>query len=148
MPHTARGTEAVRMERLILEEKESAVFSGCEPLRLRLRVRLAEPVENLRLRITLRTETNQAVGTAWSAPMTLPEGEHTILFTLPMDMVVQGRFFASVGLYCPGEGRRPRQLDHVTRAFAFEIVPTEIAHPWSNDAYGPVQLPEIQGVLL
>ena len=148
MPRSARSTVAVRMEQLVLEEKQSAVYSTGDPLRLRLRVHLAEPVKNLRLRLTLRTETDQAVGTAWSAPLTLQEGEHTILFTLPMDVVVQGRFFASVGLYCPGEGRRLRQLDHVTRAFAFEIVPTEIAQPWSNDAFGPVQLPEIQGVLL
>lgn len=148
MPHAVRGTAAVRMEHLTLEGKQSAIFASGEPLRMRLRVRTTEPVADAMLRLTLRAETDQAVGTAWSKPLALAAGEQELLFTLPMDAVVRGRFYASVGLYRPGEGRRLTQLDHVTRAFQFEVTPPDAMPAWSSDAYGPVLLAQMEGVRL
>ena len=80
--------------------------------------------------------------------MALAAGEQEFLFTLPLDAVVRGRFYASIGLYCPGEGRQLRQLDHVTRAFTFEVTPPGDGPVWSSDAYGHILLPEMQGVRL
>ena len=148
MPHTARSTAAVRMEHLTLEGKRSAIFAFGEPLRLRMRVRLNEPLDSAMLRLTIRAETNQAVGTAWSIPVGLTAGEQELMFTLPMEAIVCGRFYASVGLYCPGDGRRLRQLDHVTRAFTFEVTPPGRMPEWSTEAYGYVMLPRMQGVRL
>ena len=145
VPHAARGDASVRMERLTLADKSAATYETGEALRLRLRVRAEAPVEQVMLRLTLRSESDQAVGTAWSAPLALAAGEQELLFTLPLDRVMCGRFYASVGLCCPGERRSLRQLDHVTRAFLFEVTPSPALPPWPVGTYGPLLLPEIRG---
>ena len=143
-PRPGRGAESgVRMEHLSLAGKQAAMYESGEPLRLRLTVRAERPVPDVALRLTLRTDTDTAIGTAWSEPVALAAGEQEILFTFPTDSIMTGAFYVSIGLYAPGELRRPRTLDHISRAFSFEVQPAGQTIPWNATAYGPLRLPQI-----
>jgi lipopolysaccharide transport system ATP-binding protein len=145
------------MEHLCLVDKLVPVYDGEEPLRMKFRLRITKPLENVQLRLTLRTDTDVAIGTAWSAPVDFnsPDSadvqEHTkepqwieVGYIVPMDMLEKGNFYASIGFYQMDDLGRMRQLDHITRAFQIEVVPRHKKIFWQARAYGYVRFPEIE----
>jgi lipopolysaccharide transport system ATP-binding protein len=133
------------MEHLILVDKVMPIYDGEEPLKLRLRLKITKPLSNVRFRLTLRTETDDAIGTAWTEPMTFSEAsEHVeVNFSLRLDSLERGIFYASIGFYQTDDFGKLICLDHITRAFQIEIVPKIIAPYWRAEAYGYVKLPQI-----
>lgn len=137
-PHAEQNGQAA-MTRLRLTDKTSPVYEPGETLRLRLSVRAAAPVENAALRLTLRTDADVGLGTAWSQRFTL-SGESDYALELPMDTLEKGVFYGSIGVYRFDEIGRPISMDHITRAFKIDLVglPT-----WSIHAHGYMRLPEL-----
>ena len=130
----------LRMTRLLLEDKVTPVFEQGEALRLRLAVRQAKPLQNVSLRLTLRTDADVGLGTSWSADFALPDaGEHELCFSMPLDEIAKGVFYVSLGLYQSDELGRKLTLDHITRAFKIEVLGQPV---WSTSQHGFVRLPE------
>ena len=129
----------VRMVRMALKDKGEPLYSPGEPLRMLLRVEADRPQQNVSMRLTLRTESDVALGTAWSAPFKIAEaGQHDLAIELPLDVVAVGAFYLSAGLYRDdGTGRRV-QLDHVTRAMHIEV---QGRPAWSTTALGYLSIP-------
>ena len=140
-PQNPARPEKLRMTRLRLLDKTAPVYETGEPLRLSLTVSVSQPVERARLRLTLRTDDDVGLGTAWSAPLTLAAGEQTVTAELSTQGLVKGLLYGSVGVYQDTPGGEKRCLDHVTRAFRVELGGSAL---WDTRAYGYVSLPELQ----
>ena len=138
----ARGSlgSGVTMRRVVLEEKTTPVYAPGEDLRLRLWVDVERARKDVCARITLRSDADVGLGTAWSAPMELEAGAHELVLSLPLDCVARGVFYLSLGVFSDdGTGRRTR-LDHVTRALRIEV-PGSTA--WNTTAFGYLELPDL-----
>lgn len=127
------------MTHLTLLDKVSPIYRGNEPLRFSLTVDVAEPVQDAVLRLSLRTDSDMGLGSAWSKPFDLCEpGQQVLDVTVPMDMIVKGSFYGSIGLYRQ-DAHGPRTLiDHITRAFKLEM---EGPPAWNTSAHGYIELP-------
>lgn len=132
----------LRMEYLTIVGKATPVFESEETLQLKMRVRLTRPLEQVKFRMTLRTDSDGGLGTSWSEPVSFPEdGVQELLLSMPLGQLAKGVFYASIGFYQDGELGYQRMLDHITRAFKIEIPGTPV---WSTSAHGYVNLAPVQ----
>ncbi len=151
--NTPEEEPALQMTHLTLPGKVTAAYEAGEPLVLDLTLRVRRPQDRAQFRITLRTDTDAGLGTAWSDDIDLskevpeipeePEGsvsECCLRFTLNMDSIAKGVFYVSIGLYSRDEIGRALMIDHITRAFKIEVVGSPV---WYTNAYGNVALPKI-----
>ncbi len=146
LEHSAHQTRedvtGLRMLRLRLEDKVTPVYEPGESLRMAIRLRLQSPQRGLSFRLTLRSEADVGLATAWSEALDFPEaGERELRLELPLDTVAKGRFYVSVGFYRTDELGRKWTLDHITRAFKLELAGLPI---WNTEANGYLRLPEIR----
>ena len=143
MPRSYHGGElGLRMERLAMVDKVLPVYAPGEPLALVLTLSADEAYRGLRVRLTLRTQSDVGLGTSWSEPFDLDgAGLHEIEILMDTACVQGGVLYASVGVYRTDELGRQFALDHVTRAFRVEFdgVPT-----WDVNAHGYVELPTMK----
>ncbi len=141
--HQNTGAETgLRMTRLCLEGRVNAVYASGEPLCMRLSLTLTKPAPPLHFRLTLRTEADVGLATAWSQPLIIEgTGDRIVRLTLPTDTLAKGRFYASIGVYRSDEIGRMFPLDHLSRAFKFEISGAPV---WNTDAHGFLRLPELK----
>ena len=129
------------MTRLLLEGKVNAVYEPGEPMCMRLSLALSKPAPPLFFRLTLRTETDVALATAWSGPLVLAGmGVRAVRLTLPTDLLAKGRFYASIGVYRSDELGYKFPLDHISRAFKFEMSGVPV---WKTDFHGYMNLPAL-----
>ena len=141
--NTIADAGELRMERLMLPDKVTAVYEQGEPLKLKLRVMVRRPIKDIRLRLTFRTDTDAGLGTSWSEPLDFSHAETgkccTVSCSMDMSMIAKGLFYVSVGLYKKDEIGYNLMVDHITRAFKIEVTGTP---NWYTSAYGNVALPE------
>ena len=129
----------LQMVHLKLLNKTMPVYKKGEPLDLALTVEVSEPVENVMLRLTLRTLSDNGIGTAFSEKLSFSKtGKQRFTVRLPLDLIVKGEFYVSIGLYQEGELGAIASLDHITRAFKIEVLGTSV---WNSHSMGYVQLP-------
>lgn len=145
MPHNLRELDTgLRMKRLRLEGKETPVYRSEEELVLRLTVEITAPLSGLSFRLTLRTDADVGLGTAWSEELAFPEtGSQEVILAMPLNCIAKGSFYSSIGFYRFDELGRSIMLDHITRAFKIEV---EGAPMWNTTAHGFVRLPAIHEV--
>ena len=142
MAHQSYGSgSGLRMLRLRLENKVMPLYEAGEALCLRLTLRADRPTTGLAFRLTLRSDTDCAIGTAWSQEVSLRDGEQELLLTMPLDFVVKGVFYASIGFYRTDELGRHVMLDHITRAFRFEVPGTPA---WNTTAFGYLKMADTE----
>ncbi len=133
---------AVTMTRLCLENKVTAVYVPGEELRMRLHIHVERPVPRLCVRLSVRTDTDVGLATAWSEPFAADRpGEMAVMLTLPAGSLAKGTFYASIGLCRRDEIGSMIPCDHITRAFRFEITGSPL---WNTHAYGYMELPEMR----
>lgn len=134
----------LRMKHLRLEGKDVPVYQPEEEMVLRLTVDAAEPMEDIRFRLTFRTDGDVGLGTAWSEPLAfVGQGEEEVVLSMPLECIAKGSFYASIGCYRLDELGRNIVLDHITRAFKIEVEGTPV---WNTNAHGYVKLPVIRRV--
>ena len=141
--HIDRSDDSgISMTRLRLLDKITAVYDSGEDLRLLLNLNITRPAPPLHFRLTLRTETDLGLATAWSEALTLEgTGEKVVQLTLPLDSIAKGCFYGSIGVYRSDELGRMISLDHISRAFQFEVNGIPI---WYTGAHGYMRLPQMQ----
>ena len=144
MQHSQFASENIKMERIKLPDKVTAVYEPDENLKMELDLLVKKPMENVQFRLTLRTDTDAALGTAWSDILDLCKTENghcKVDLNLNLDTIAKGVFYASIGLYQKDEIGQPRLLDFVSKAFKIELTGSPV---WFTSAYGNVKLPEIK----
>lgn len=144
-PHSLRDLDTgLRMKHLKLEGKQTPVYRAEEEMVLCLTVDITAPLSGIAFRLTLRTDGDVGLGTAWSEELAFPEvGEQEIALAMPLNCIAKGSFYASIGFYRFDELGRSIMLDHITRAFKIEV---EGAPVWDTTAHGFMRLPEIHEV--
>jgi len=111
-------------------------YGSGEQLYMLLDMTLTRPVSQLLLRVTLRTESDTGVGTAWLPLGDFGPGQSQAVACFPLEKVAKGTFYVSLGLCVNDELGRSRALDHVTRAFRIEV---EGVPSWNEQAYGNIR---------
>ena len=142
--HRPKDCADVQMERIRLLGKDTALYEEGEPLEMEVKLLAKKPVKGLYLRLTLRTDTDAGLGTAWSDELQLGEKENVHLsFTvdMEMDIIAKGIFYVSIGLYKRDEIGQMLLVDHVTRAFKIEVSGSPV---WYTNAYGNIALPKLR----
>ena len=143
--HSLRDLDTgLRMKHLKLEGKQIPVYHPEEDLLLHLRVGITAPISAAAFRLTLRTDADVGLGTAWSEELAFGEtGDREITLSMPLRGIAKGSFYASIGFYRFDELGRSIMLDHITRAFKLEVEGQPV---WDTTAHGYVHLPEIHEV--
>ena len=143
--HSLRDLDTgLRMKHLTLEGKQIPVYHGEEELLLHLQVEITAPITGAAFRLTLRTDGDVGLGTAWSEELHFPQtGSRDITLAMPLSGIAKGSFYASIGFYQFDELGRNRMLDHITRAFKIEVEGPPV---WDTTAHGYVHLPQIREV--
>lgn len=145
VPHTTSKDHAdIFMEHIRLVDKAAAVYERGEKLLLELKLRIKRPAKNIAIRLTLRTDTDEGLGTAWSDDMDLTyiKGEYaSFTFSMDMSMIARGIFYVSIGLYTTDEIGQRLIIDHVTRAIKIEVVGSPV---WHTSAYGHIEFPKLE----
>jgi lipopolysaccharide transport system ATP-binding protein len=141
-PHAGKGLDTgIYMKHLMLIDKVTPTYEESEPLRMRIRFDVTKQLENVTIRLTLRTDSDTALGTSWSKIIgSIHIGMHEAVVTLALEMVAKGTFYASIGFYQSDELGRWLMLDHITRAFKIEVIGKPV---WNVSAYGCVKLPQM-----
>ena len=142
--HRPKDRADVQMERIRLLGKDTALYEAGEALEMEVGLLVKKPVKGLYLRLTLRTDTDAGLGTAWSDELQLGEEENVHLsFTvdMEMDIIAKGIFYVSIGIYKKDEIGQMLLVDHVTRAFKIEVNGSPI---WYTNAYGNITLPKLR----
>ena len=100
-PHSLRDLDTgLRMKHLKLEGKEVPVYRTEEDMILRLTVDVAEPMEDILFRLTLRTDADVRLGTSWSESLSFEKtGTEEIVLAMPLGSIAKGNFYVSIGLY-------------------------------------------------
>lgn len=144
-PHSLRDLDTgLRMKHLKLEGKEVPVYISEEAIVLRLTVDVTKPMTGILFRLTLRTDGDVGLGTAWSEPLTFEKtGREEIVLSMPLGNIAKGNFYVSIGLYRFAELGQSILLDHITRALKIEV---EGAPTWNTNAHGYMKLLTIQRV--
>jgi len=134
------GDCGVRMTRLRLSDRDIPSYQAGETLRLLLNT-VSDRDRDVLLRLTLRTDSDAGLGTSWSEAFRLRAGERETDVQMSLGGIEKGVFYGSLGLYeLQADGTR-KSLDHITRAFRFEVPGS---YTWSTDSYGYVSLGEIR----
>lgn len=141
--HSLRDLDTgLRMKRLTLEGKQIPVYSPEEALRLRIGLEITAPITAAAFRLTLRTDADVGLGTAWSEELNFPQtGARELTLSMPLGGIAKGSFYVSIGFYQFDELGRNRMLDHITRAFRIEVEGPPV---WDITAHGYVRLPRIR----
>ena len=151
--------ERLTMTHLTLTDKAMPIYDREENLNAEFKVTTSEELKGVQLRFTVRSDTDQGIGTSWSQPMDfLSEGEYNVSFSMPLELLADGIYFASIGFVKFSSHYPPSPYDHITRAFRFEvcsqpqITPQTVITPHpvitrSAGAYGSVLFPPIKCVV-
>lgn len=134
----------LKMTHLKLEGKDIPVYQSTESLILRLTVFAEQQMQGVLFRLTLRTDTDVGLGTAWSKELFFDKGETEVLLAMPLSSIAKGSLYASIGLYQLDELGRHLMLDHITRAFRIDVEGIPV---WDTHLHGFVKLPEIVEVI-
>ena len=141
----------IRMNRLAFLDKTVPIFDDVETMKLRCSITVNKPVKDVRFRMTLRTHTDTAIATAWSSSMDFPETKNVdVQFEFPLSSLKKGIIYASIGFYQIDNGGAFVMLDHITRAFKFEMQqkPRGGSIIWDPGHWGYVRLPDIKGEIM
>lgn len=135
----------LKMLSMTMVDKISPVFDNNETLKMKFRLNIIKPVEKAQLRLTVRTELNQAIGTSWSKERSFTEvGETECDFEFNLKYLTKGHYYVSVGFYYMNDKGQMLLLDHATRAFKIEVLPKIEIKNWNNNNHGNIFFPEME----
>jgi len=141
LPGRGQIDSGISMTHLTLLDKASPVYSSDEELKMLLTLNVTKPVNNIKVRLTLRSDTDAALGTSWSQPFDADRiGEKKILLSLPLSSIAKGVLYGSIGIYRTDEIGRNISLDHISRAMRLEVTGVPI---WRTSVHGYFALPEM-----
>ena len=144
LPKEVKG----KITHLTLLEKKTAIYRYNEPLNMRLTIKAYEKLENMSLRVELRSSSGVSVGLAKIsnfAGMKQAEERH---FDLKIDYtgLVKGEYTVCLVLYDVNEYGSYIDLDAIYPAFVFEVDDAEnkIGLNWDHNNWGYVCFNDIQ----
>ena len=131
--------------------KDSSKFTRGEEIIFKLSWKSDKKLTNIKLRAIIRNGSDIPVGTSVSSCCfnTLSESVHTDTLVLSSSLLTTGRYFISLGMVQLDDAGNEILLDHVSRAFSFEIIDDKgfsdsfinwTSYWWGNIHYPPMEI--------
>lgn len=143
------STNKAFMESIRFIEKEDTVFERNESIKLELKWKALEDLSNVKFRMIIRYRDDSAVGLTFSPSITdCKKGEYNLTqFKFDIKNLAEGKYFASIALYQNDKVGNSIILDHVTRAFSFDVIndkeDSNILN-WEHRWWGSVRFPQLE----
>ncbi len=143
------STNKVLMESIRFIEKEDTVFERNESIKLELKWKSLEDLSNVKFRMIIRYRDDSAVGLTFSPSiMDCKKGEYnSTRFKFDIKNLAEGKYFASIALYQNDKVGNSIILDHVTRAFSFDIINDKEDNNilnWEHKWWGSINFPQLE----
>lgn len=143
------STNKVFINSVRFMEKEDTVFERNEYIKLELKWKALEDLYNVKFRMIIRYRDDSAVGLTFSPSITdCKKGEYnSTQFKFDIKNLAEGKYFASIALYQNDKVGNSIILDHVTRAFSFDVIndkeDSNILN-WEHRWWGSVRFPQLE----
>ena len=141
LSHTIKYDKGLIMRRFTLLNKLVPDYENNEVLTFKIRFKVSKKLDDVFFRLTIRNDIDVGIGTSFSDHFNVNVGEQEKTFAMPLHNIAKGSFYGSIGFYQNDELGRLTMLDHITRAFRFEVSGEPL---WNNNAYGYVYLPKME----
>ena len=143
------STNKVLMDSVRFIEKEDTVFERNECIKLELKWKALEDLSNVKFRMIIRYRDDSAVGLTFSPSITdCKKGEYNATqFKFDIKNLAEGKYFASIALYQNDKVGNSIILDHVTRAFSFDVINNKEDNNilnWEHRWWGSVRFPQLE----
>lgn len=145
-PH---ATKDLLMTSLELINKDSSRFARGENVVFKLLWNPKKKLSNIKLRVIIRNKADIPIGTSVSSKVFETKDNASINSTIVLntDLLTVGRYFVSLGMVQFDEAGNEILLDHVSRAFSFDIVEDkdhlDSFSNWSSYWWGSIHYPPI-----
>lgn len=130
-----------------LLDKDAAVYTGKEPVHVRISYTSKIQIENLAFRMTVEAADKTVVGLATSSPSIKADvGENEIDLTLMLDWLAPGKYLVKLTAYSVNQFGTNQMHDVVEEAFAFEKEQSNQENnnmAWNHTWWGYMMFPEI-----
>ena len=141
----------IKMQSLLLKGKTSNVYVTDETARVKLKIWAPKAYQQLKLVTVILRKDQVRVGMTESNTMDIPAGESEIEFSLTLQGLVDGNYFAEVSLvYNDAEGQF-HKYEGVYDAFDFIIEnpkPLRLNREWRQDIYGNTVFPMMDAAVV
>lgn len=137
----------IEMKRLVLENVAVPTYYNDDQMVLKFTIDVKKPLKDVRFRMTLRDDKDATVSTSWSESVVLDNvGEQDITLVFGMEGIEKGILYACIGFYTIDNGGGFIMLDHINRAFRFEVVqrPRGGSIRWDPRYWGYIRMPDIK----
>ena len=142
------STNRAHMESVQFEGKEESVFVRGERIKIALKWKAKETLENVRFRMIVRFRDDTPVGLVQSDVIgnVMANEEKQTTFLFDTSMLSDGKYFFSIALFQSDEVGNSLILDHVTRACGLEIISPmdgERLLNWEHRWWGAIHFPDM-----
>ena len=152
MPHVDKQCNFnIRMKRILLEDKVVPIYFDTDTMKLKCSVSVNKPLKDVCFRMTLRTSADVGVGTLWTTKMDFTSvGNADVMLEFDLSSIPKGKLNANIGFYQISDGGSFVMLDHVTRAFSFEInqKPRAGSIIWDPGYWGHIRFPDVKAEII
>ena len=145
--HSTRDIEMIKLDLL---NKKSSRFDRGEDVAFSLNWMAKKELSDIRVRAIIRNSNDIPVGTSISSGCLKSSINHNQVneIVLPTNLLTEGRYFVSLSMMQLDESESEILLDHVSRAFSFEIVEnqkfSDSVKGWSNYWWGNIHYPPLE----
>ena len=147
----AHSTKDISMKNVEFVGKDSSKFVRGEEIKFKLYWKSDKKLTNIKLRAIIRNGSDIPVGTSVTSRCfdTLSELSHVDTLALSSSLLTTGRYFVSLGMVQLDDAGNEILLDHVSRAFSFEIIDDKgfadsftnwSSYWWGNIHYPPMEI--------
>ena len=144
-----RVDDRLVMTHLTLLDKATPTYDPEEKLKMEYTVQVKEPLDGVQLRFTLRSDTDQGIGTWWTKPMSFSsKGEYWVRVALPLHLIADGNYYTSIGFVKMGDAGRMISYDSIIHAFSFGVHSQKGIRGWSSFSYGNIRFPQEECTVL
>lgn len=116
-----------------------------EPYRFRISINCTVPIENAMLRFVLFSQRGSVVGTAYSKPFTMVQGDNLMSYSFDTTQLAPGAYFADL-ILIDFNGKIQLRHDIACKAISVEIMEDEIRYnmKWNSNGWGMIQFQDIE----
>ena len=139
--------DVLRIHEMRMEDNGAECQERTQPVRVRMMIRAAQPVQQVGLRFEIKDEMGGALTTACLMGLDLHEGDNRITADFDISMLQPGKYTTCYTLFSSGDSGAhlsedwvPGQMLHVVDTL------TQSDLQWSAKAWGAVRLPDGQVV--
>ena len=141
--------QEIELHKVEYLEASKPIFERSKNILIKIDLSSNKVLENLKLRLILRNSSDIAVGTSISDSFgSICKGESkSLVFEFDTSLLVKGKYFVSIAVISIDSSGNDIIYDHVTRAFAFEIIETvrkdDTINGWEQIWWGNIHYPNL-----